>query len=428
MKCWILSIVLAAGLARAQDTPHAEREAARAEREARRAQAEADRSNARREHQRQSEERSRDTYNRGKEDLDRRNYERAMAEFQKVIDAKSARADGALYWKAYALNKLGRRTEALAALEELQKTYPKSGWINDARALAAEVRQSTGQAVSPENQSDEDLKLLAINSLINSDPDRTVPLLQKLLADPKNSPKLKERALFVLAQNHNPKSREILTQIAKGASNPDVQLKAVEYLGVFGSTESRQVLGDVYKSTNDPAVKRAILRSYMISQDHEHLLAAAKSEPDAELRREAIRLLGVAHGQSELAELYATESSPDVKAEILHGLFVGGSVDKLIDLARTEKDPKLRAEAIHLLGISRREQTSAALTSMYASETDKGVKEQIVQALFLQGDAKPLVEIARKESDRDLKAQIVKRLSLMHSKEATDYMMELLAK
>jgi hypothetical protein len=36
------------------------------------------------------------------------------------------------------------------------------------------------------------------------------------------------------------------------------------------------------------------------------------------------------------------------------------------------------------------------------------------------------VDLARKESDPVMKKSIVQRLSMMHSKEATDYMMELL--
>lgn len=37
-------------------------------------------------------------------------------------------ADGALYWKAYAENKVGQRADALSTLVELQKSYPKSRW------------------------------------------------------------------------------------------------------------------------------------------------------------------------------------------------------------------------------------------------------------------------------------------------------------
>ena len=37
---------------------------------------------------------------------------------------KGARSDAALYWKAYALDKLGQKAEALAAAAELIKDYP----------------------------------------------------------------------------------------------------------------------------------------------------------------------------------------------------------------------------------------------------------------------------------------------------------------
>src|SRR4029453_9568525 len=115
-----------------------------------------------------------------------------------------------------------------------EKSYPASRWLNDARGLQLEVKQASGQGGSPESQTDEDLKLIAINSLMNSDAERMVPLLEKLLADPKASPRLKSRALFVLGQSRNPHAGDIIARYAKSTGNPDVQLKAVEYLGIFG--------------------------------------------------------------------------------------------------------------------------------------------------------------------------------------------------
>ena len=55
----------------------------------------------------------------------------------------------ALYWKAYALNKLGRREEALAALAQLRKAYANSRWQDDAKALEIEVRQASGAEGQP---------------------------------------------------------------------------------------------------------------------------------------------------------------------------------------------------------------------------------------------------------------------------------------
>src|SRR5205823_10809484 len=105
-----------------------------------------------------------------------------------------ARADGALYWKAYALNRLGRRDEAAAAIAALRRDYPNSRWLNDAQALEVEARQNSGQPVSPSDESNDDLKLIAINSILRGDPDRAVPLLEGILKST-GSPRLKDRAM-----------------------------------------------------------------------------------------------------------------------------------------------------------------------------------------------------------------------------------------
>ncbi len=308
-------------------------------------------------------------YRSGTRAIDKRDYEAAVSSFDRIIENKDSRADGALYWKAYALNKLGRRDQAMAALAQLQKDYAQSRWLNDAKALEIEVRQASGQRVSPDAESDDDLKLLAINGLMSSDPERAVPLLQKVLGDPKASPRVRERALFVVAQSRDQRAREILTQIAKGGGNPDMQLKAVEYIGMFNKGNG-QTLTDIYSGTSDLAVKRAVIRGLMMSSD----------------------------------------------------------ADTLVNIAKTEKAPELRKEAIRTLGIMRRDRTGDALVSLYGSESDRGVKQAVIEGLFIQQNAKALVDIARKETDMSMKKDVVQRLALMHSKEATDYMMEVLNK
>ena len=174
-----------------------------------------------------------------------------------MIDAQnSTRVDAALYWKAYALDKLNQQADALAAVQDLIKRFPQSRWISDAKALELQVRQNAGQAPRPEAESDEELKLLAIQGLQHSDPEQAVPMLEKILQGTA-SPQLKARALFVLAQSNSPRARQVLTAAAKGASNPDVQRRAIQYLGVHGSTENRAILADIYASSSDVDIKRA---------------------------------------------------------------------------------------------------------------------------------------------------------------------------
>ena len=194
----------------------------------------------------------------------------------------------------------------------------------------------------------------------------------------------------------------------------------------MGGQDSRQILADVYKGSNDAAVKRSILRSFMTSGDKERLFAAARSETDPGLRGEAIRQLGVMHASSELAQLYQTETSVEIKKTILQSMFVGGDADKLIELAKNEKDPELRKAAIRNLGLMKHAGTTEALTGIYASDAAVDVKKAVISALFLQNNATGLVALARAEKNVDLKKDIVSKLSNMKSKEATDYLMELL--
>ena len=229
----------------------------------------------------------------------------------------------------------------------------------------------------------------------------------------------------MLSQSRSARAREILTNIAKGGANPDLQLRAIRYIGIMGGTDSRQILDDAYRASTDPAVKRAILHSFMTSADRARLLSVAKTEKDVSLRSQAVHWLGVMRADAELAELYQTETSVEVKKSILHGMFIGSS-DKLIDLARNEKDPELRSTAIKNLGLMRRPGASEALTSIYASDASPEVRKAVVNALFLQQNAGALVTLARSEKNIEMKGEIVKKLALMKSKEALDYLAELL--
>jgi hypothetical protein len=74
------------------------------------------------------------------------------------------------------------------------------------------------------------------------------------------------------------------------------------------------------------------------------------------------------------------------------------------------------------------EHTGATLASMYGSETDPALRGEIINALFIQGNAKALVDLARKETNPEMKKAIVSKLAVMGSKEGADYMMELLSK
>lgn len=308
-----------------------------------------------------------DAYREGTRAIDHHEYAKAISAMDRVIEAKGGHKEGAYYWKAYAQSRIGRTNDALATLSELRKDDPQSRWLNDAKALEVEIRQDAGQHVSPDGQPDEDLKLLAINGLMNSDPARALPLLEKVLNDTKNPPRVRERALFVLARSNSPEAQSAVLRIAKGGGNPDLQMKALQYLAVAGGKNVTANLSEAYNAAKDVSVKRAALQGLFMAKARDQIIAIAKSEPNPELRMESIRFLGVL-----------------------------GADDVLL--------------------------------SLYNSETNADIKRSILDAFFERGDAKQIIALSRRENDPGLKRQAVQRLSMMKSKEASDYLMELLNK
>jgi len=360
--------------------------------------------------------------------MDEKRWDRALDLFTQVAAEKGERLDGALYWKAYVQNKLGQRTEALATIQELVKAQPNSRWISDAKALEVEVRSASGQPVKPEAESDDDLKLLALGGLVNADPEQSTAILQKLLQGPQ-SRKVKQRALFVLSQSKSPKALDMLVSMAKGSANPDLQREALNYLCITGAKQNQQVLSDIYAATAEKEIKRRILQAYMMAGDRDKLLAAAKSESDVALRVEAVRQLGMMHASEPLSQMLQTEVSTEVRRELLRAFMMAGDAERLAQIGRADSDVKLRVEAVRSMGMMGKEKTAASLVELYgvASQAPE-VRQAIISALYMQGNAKALVDIARKETNPELRKQLVRQLSTMKAKEATDFMMEIINK
>src|SRR5258708_13095526 len=137
----------------------------------------------------------------------------------------------------------------------------------------------------------------------------------------------------------------------------------------------------------------------MSGGDGESVLEEGKNGKDDEVKGEAIRQLGVVHAQNELQQLYRTDNSPAVRRELLQAFFLAGDAPKLLEAANTEKDPELRRVAVRNLGLIHSDDSGKALQSIYAKETDRGIKEEVLNAYFIQGNAAAIVAIARSEKD-----------------------------
>jgi hypothetical protein len=201
--------------------------------------------------------------------IDAEQYHLAIDQFNRLIQqfhgnsqAMAHKVDAAHYWKAYSQLKVQELADSLETLQELQKKFgEKSRWTKDARALEVEVRHRAGQSVSPDTQSDEDLRLLVLQGLMQTQPEQAFPRIEQLLVG-NSSVRVKENALFVVSQSRSPRALNIITNVAKDGSNPDLQLRSIRYLGVMRGDDNAQLLDSIYRGSNDATLRRAIIRAF----------------------------------------------------------------------------------------------------------------------------------------------------------------------
>lgn len=361
-------------------------------------------------------------YRDGRRALDDGRWDDAVRRFSDVASRGGKDADAALYWKAYALDKAGDRAAALESIAELESSYAKSRWRDDARALRMEITDGTASA--GEADSDDDLKLLALNSLMHSSSERALDMLERFI-DGDHSEKLRSRALFVLSQNSSDRAREILVGTARGSRGQELQMTAIKYLGMAGGSASDE-LAAIYESTPDREVKAAVLKAYMLSQDVEKVLQVYRSESDPELRSDAVKQLGIMQAGGELLELYRGETATEVRKQILKALFIGGQSGALIELYDAEADPELKGLAIKNLGLTGSAEARDFLVGVYRRESDPDLKKDVQKALFLSQATSELITIARGETDPELRKSAIRNIGLIGSDEAVEFMMEIL--
>ena len=261
-------------------------------------------------------------YTAGTHALNDNRWSDAVAAFDQVVSAKSHRADAALYWKAYALTRLGKPDLANATCLQLHTQFEASRWNRDCAALhLTEANPSAAPGANRHAQNDypyqnyyyyqyqtdgkdtsqkdsnAELKMLALNSLLHRDPAQAIPLLRNILTgDQPDS--LKKHALFVLAQGRSPEADALMHDLVLGKMGPNLQLQGIQASGVYEGRRSGEPLAEVYRTSSDPKVKRAVISALFVAGDDQHLVDLARAEKDLELKRVIVSQLALMNGKA----------------------------------------------------------------------------------------------------------------------------------
>ena len=148
----------------------------------------------------------------------------------------------------------------------------------------------------------------------------------------------------------------------------------------------------------------------------------------ASVERQKVRDAKAKEAADALWQLYSGESSLELKREILSNMRHASQSDRLLQIARTDSNVELRRAAVQGLALDQTAKSTEVLLGLYRAEKDPAVKRQIADRLVATGSAATLVQMARQETDPALRKRIVERLATMKDKEAVDYMMEILKK
>jgi hypothetical protein len=143
--------------------------------------------------------------------IDQGRWADAVKIFSEVASRHGDHADAALYWKAYAEDKLGQWKPSQDSCKEVRTNYPKSRWIEDCGALEVEIRAKSGKPVKIDPNASDDVKLLALNAMLRQDEPRALAEIQTIL-NGDSSEKLKKEAQFILGHHY---SDETFAQIVR---------------------------------------------------------------------------------------------------------------------------------------------------------------------------------------------------------------------
>jgi HEAT repeat protein len=374
----------------------------------------------------------------GRDLIEAQDWQKASEKFNAFISEypKDKDLDAALYWYAYALQKQGRKDEAVEPLARLIKEFPGSSWRREAEAMLVVLgrRDAIKQALDNDNC---EVKVLALQSLFEADEDKAINFVGDVLKSNRTDcPTLKAAAVSLLGSHGGPRSVPILVDIARNQTDLKLRLTAIRRLGEQESDTVSEELTKIYDTDRTREVRLQILRAFAEMHNpraEAKLIDIARSGDDQALRQMALRHLGEQHGEASLNELikiFDAERTPEIRSQILRALSEREEPKahaKLLDIARRGETPALRVEAIRRLA-ERGNESIEELLSLYASESDPAIKQGLIRAYSEIDDPRAvakLFDIARNDGNLELRAYAMRRLGEHDSPQVVQQLIQL---
>lgn len=287
---------------------------------------------------------------------------------------------------------------------------------------------------------DDDARVAALNALMMMDAARAQPVLQKVLARrDSGSVCLRQKAVFILAQENTPQTAELLLNTARTDPSQEVRGEAVFWLSQVGGPEALAALDSILRTPGNEEIRSKALfaLSQLDSPEARRSLRAFAGGPGVppDLQKQAIFFLsqsGTADDAQFLRALYPKLTDTDVKESLLFALSQQPSPENQKWLLQIAGDPgqpvDLRKQA--LFAASQSGVSITEFITLYDKSTDEEMKQQLIFVLSQsqsQAATDKLFQIARSEPNPTLRKQAIFWLSQSNDPRAAKLLEEIVS-
>jgi HEAT repeat protein len=397
----------------------------------------------------------------GRELVGERKWAAATAKFNDLIRAypRDKNLDAALYWLAFCLERQSKAQEADQTLERLIKEFPRSEWIDDARALRIGLADTLGNLETVKRvlelheidveewrrrrervDQEESLRLIALQSLFQADPERAMSVAVGFLSqDSKASPTIQEATLGLIARHGGEKARPALIDTARNQTIAEsVREQAIYWIAHQNREQAAEALIQLCDGEKTSKLKERLLYWLAHSNDERaraKIVEVARDDSSSDLRERAI--YWIAHRSGEQAfgplnELYGAEKDPAIKERILDWLAHSGDQRaraKVDEIARADAGPELRERAIYWIAHRSGPEATDTLVRLYDEQKDEETKERILYWLGHRGGKaglQKLLAVAKSDSPQTLRGRAIYYLRQSKDPEAIKLLEQIL--
>ena len=429
-------------------------------------------------------------YRAAREALNRGDYKRAAAMFRDVERKypQSQYVADAMYYEAFALSRTGNERDlrtALDVLKEQQRRFPDAPSGTDAGTLAVRIQGvlahrgdpeamkklleaagtgsgsgggsgsgaagdagvgagrggRAGSSSCPSEDDEDDIRMAALNALLQMDSERAIPILKQVLAKRDEcSVALRRKAVFLVAQKQSDESATILLDAARNDPDVEVRRQAVFWLSEVHSDRALQALDSILNGSKDEEVQEKALFALSntnTARGTEILRAYAQSNAPEELRAKAVFWLGQSSRRSSdntafLQSLFDKTTSEEIQNAVIQAMSEAPGEEGarwMLGVVQNTKQPvETRKKALFWAG-QRRGIDINTLLALYPKLDDQELKEHFIFVLSERREAAAtdkLIEIAKSDKDVEMRKKALFWLAQKNDPRAKQLLMEII--